>query len=303
MTQGVGEFFKNLLSSTGLAKYERFGKLDEGRMSVIYKARDKKLVRSCLLKIYKEDCIRIRNAIRRKQPDIEELLLSIDHPYVMKIYEFDNTKGHEYSAIEAIDGPALGTLAREGKVTLEDMVNIFAKCAVGLQYLHEEIGILHRDFNPYNIVVTGGNHPKIIDLDFAIREADDTAGMYRRSGTVSYLSPEQVRGKHLDHRVDIYAFGITMYECLTNINPYWERDEENEQLRIDRTAYNHLVMTPPAPSEINKSIPPELDELILSCIEREKDKRPQTAQEVKELLRKIVPEREEEKNQTPDALF
>lgn len=289
MSGSIGEFLKNLFVPSGLSKYERFGKVDEGRMSVIFHARDKKTMRTCLLKIYKEDCIRIRSAIRRKQPEIEEILLSIDHPNVMRVYEFgDNTRGEEYSAIEAIEGSALGTMAREGRVRIEDAVPIFAKVAEGLKYLHEEKGIFHRDVNPFNIVVTDTKDPKIIDLDFCVMIASDTAGMYRRSGTVAYLSPEQVRGRHLDHRVDIYAFGVTMYEVLTNVNPYWEKEEQNAQMRLERTTYNHLIIIPYPPSTIRSYIPKELDEIILGCLQIEAENRIQTAAELIERLNAVA---------------
>jgi serine/threonine-protein kinase len=288
MAKGVTGFFKRFFSSSSMSKYETFGKVDEGRMSVLYRARDKRTMRPCLLKVYKEDCIRIRNAVRRKQPEIDEVLLSINHPYVMKTFEFGNTEGQEYAAIEAIDGQALGSLAREGKINFRDSVAVFAKVAEGLVYLHEEKHLVHRDLNPFNVVVSPTLEPKIIDLDFCIIEATDTSGMYRRSGTVAYLSPEQVRGQHLDHRVDVYAFGITMYEVLTGTNPYWDREEKSEQQRLERTTYNHLVLIPDPPSLVRPYIGPELDKLILGCVEVDRHDRIQTAREVMEGLREIV---------------
>jgi serine/threonine-protein kinase len=257
-------------------------------MSVIYRARDKKTMRNCFLKMYKEDCLRIRNAIRRKQPDIDEIILSIDHPNVMRTYEFGNVKGQEFSAIEAVDGIALGAMAREGKLDIKNAVAVFARGADGLAYLHDEKRLVHRDVNPFNIVVSDSFEPKVIDLDFCIIEESDTAGMYRRSGTVAYLSPEQVRGRHLDHRTDVYSYAVTMYECLTNTNPYWERDEPNEQMRLERTTYNHLVIVPHPPSALRSGIPGELDELILGCLEVERDERIQTAAEVRDRLLEIA---------------
>jgi len=287
MAQSIGEFFKNLVTPSGLSKYETFGKVDEGRMSVIYRARNKRTMQSCLLKIYREDCIRIRSAIRRKQPEIDEVLLSLDHPNVMRVYEFGSSKGDEFCAIEAVEGRALGAMAREGGLALKDAVEVFGKVAEGLTYMHDEHHVFHRDVNPFNIVVTPAHHAKIIDLDFCVMEAPDTSGMYRRSGTVAYLSPEQVRGRHLDHRCDIYSLGVTMYEVLTNTNPYWEKDEESEQMRLDRTTYNHLAVIPHPPSQRKSGIPPELDSLILSCLEIEAENRIQNAAELAERLAEI----------------
>jgi serine/threonine-protein kinase len=286
---GLGGFLKGLFASDAISKYETFGKLDEGRMSIIYKARDKKTMRSCLLKIYKDDCIRIRNAIRRKQPEIDEVLLSLNHPCVMKTFEFGLGKGTEFAAIEAIDGQALGLLAREGKIGHASLLSVLMKVARGLAYLHDEKHVVHRDLNPFNVVVTEALDSKIIDLDFAILEVQDTAGMYRRSGTVAYLSPEQVRGRHLDHRVDIYCFGVTMYEVLTGTNPYWDREEKTEQARLERTTYNHLVLIPEPPSTLKSWIPPELDKVVLSCLETDRDDRIQSAAEVVKALEEIIP--------------
>ena len=287
MAQSIGEFFKKLITPSGLSKYETYGKVDEGRMSVIYRARNKKTMQPCLLKLYKEDCIRIRSAIRRKQPEIEEVLLALNHPNVMRVYEFGSSKGDEFCAIEAVEGRALGARAREGKLLLKDAVGVFRKVAEGLAYMHDEHHVFHRDVNPFNIVVTDSYDAKIIDLDFCVLEARDTSGMYRRSGTVAYLSPEQVRGRHLDHRCDIYSLGVTMYEVLANTNPYWEKDEESEQLRLERTTYNHLAVIPHPPSEIKPAIPPELDSLILSCLEIEAENRIQNASEIAEKLVEI----------------
>ncbi len=287
MAQKIGEFIKNLLVPGGLSRYETIGKLDEGRMSVIYRARDKRSMRPCLLKIYKEDCIRIRTAIRRKQPDIDEVLLALDHPNVMRVFEFGSSRGSDYCAIEAVEGRALGAISREGTLTTRDAVEVFRKTAEGLTYMHEEHRVFHRDINPFNIVVTDAMEAKIIDLDFCVLEAPDTTGMYRRSGTVAYLSPEQVRGRHLDHRVDVYSLGVTMYEVLTNTNPYWEKEEDNEELRLERTTYNHLAIIPHPPSTLRAGIPGELDELILSCLKISAEDRIQTASEVAERLREI----------------
>lgn len=302
MASGVAEFLKNLFSSSGLSKFEVYGKVDEGRMSVISRARDKRTMRTCFLKIYKTDCIRIRSAIRRKQPDIDEILLSIDHPNVMAVYEFGSSRDQEYTAIEAIDGVALGALAREGKLSFEDSLRIFAGVADGLAYLHEEKNLIHRDLNPFNVVVTSAMVPKIIDLDFAIVAANDTAGMYRRSGTVAYLSPEQVRGQHLDHRVDIYALGITMYEVITGVNPYWDRFEETEQQRIDRTQYNHLSLIPDPPSSLRSECSPELDDLFLGCLKISRDERVQTAREISERLIAMVGEPEPVKDESANEM-
>jgi serine/threonine-protein kinase len=298
---GVAGFLKGLFASSGLSRYETTTVVDEGRMSIIYRAREKRSMRNVLLKVYRPDCIRIRNAVRRKQPEIDEVLLSVNHPNVMRIFEFGNAKGQEFTAIEAINGEPLGKLAREGRLNMADAVSVFAKVAEGLAYLHDEKHVVHRDLNPFNIVVTPEMDAKIIDLDFAILEANDTSGMYRRSGTVAYLAPEQVRGHHLDHRVDVYAFGVTMYEALTGVNPYWERDEPDAAMRLERTTYNHLVLRPEPPSKFRPGIPAELDKIILECLEMDADERMQTAAEcatrLKELRATLGPAREAKKEE------
>jgi len=277
-----GGFFKK-----GLRNYELLSRVDEGEMSTIYKARDRRDGRAVCLKILKPSAVRLRQAILSRFPETDELVLSIRHENIVRTFDFGRDGTRHFIVVEYIPGILLVSIAKRKLASLSRLTGYFVQIASGLRYLHEGPGLIHRDFNPYNVVVNEQEICKIIDLDFAFPVADDTRGIFRRSGTLGYLAPEQVRGRNLDVRVDIYAFGASLYETITGYNPYRDTSAASKELRREKTLANHLSVVPAPPSSINSSIPRSLDALVLRCLELEPDRRPQTMAEVEEALREI----------------
>ena len=273
-------------SNKGLRNYKILEKIDEGRMSVIHRAirlADDALV---ALKLLNRDAIVLRNALKKKLPDIDSKILSIEHKNVIKTFEFGGRGSRQYISIEYLHGLTLGKIAKRRLASIRQLIEYFIQVCEGLNYMHEKAGIVHRDFNPFNVIVNEKNICKIVDLDFAFERVDDTRGIFRRSGTLGYLAPEQVRGKNLDHRIDIYAIGASMYEIMTRHNPYRDTSSASTALRREKTLSNHLIVTPSAPSMHNSEIPPLLDDVILKCVQINREERYKNVAEVKRDLEK-----------------
>jgi len=281
------DFFHHL-TTKGLRQYKILEKIDEGRMSILHKAirlRDNKIV---VIKLLNRDGIILRNALRKKFPQIDSVLLKLDHPNIIKILEISKKGLKPYLCVEYIPGLVLGHVAKRRLVSLRKLVEYFIQVCEGIGYLHEEAELVHRDFNPQNVIIDERDTCKLIDLDLSFRRVFDTKGIYRRSGTMGYLAPEQVRGRQLDHRIDIYAIGASMYETITGHNPYRDDSSPSTALRREKTLANHLVVTPPLPSSINRDIPELLDGIIMKCVKIDREERYQSACELKRDLEKCL---------------
>lgn len=270
-----------------LRNYELISKVDEGEMSTIYKARNQRDGKIVCLKILKPSAVRLRQAILSRFPETNDVLLSTWHENIVRTLEFGRDGMKHFITIEYLPGILLISIAKRKLASLSRLVGYFVQIAAGLKYLHEGSRLIHRDFNPYNVVVNEQDICKIIDLDFAFPVADDTSGIFRRSGTLGYLAPEQVRGKNLDVRVDIYAFGASLYETITGYNPYRDTAAPSKELRREKTLTNHLSVVPISPSSINAEVPRTLDALVLRCLEIDPHRRPQAMAEVEDALKEI----------------
>ena len=276
------------LTKKGLKQYKILEKIDEGRMSVLHKAlrlRDNKIV---VIKLLNRDGVILRNALRKKFSQVDSVLLSLNHPNIVNILEISKQGLKSYLCVEYIPGLTLGYVAKRRLASLRKLIEYFIQVCAGIGYLHKEAELVHRDFNPHNVIVNEENVCKVIDLDLSFRRVFDTKGIYRRSGTLGYLAPEQVRGKQLDHRIDIYAIGASMYETMTGHNPYRDDSSPSTALRREKTLTNHLVVTPSLPSSINHEIPGLLDGIIVKCVKTDREQRYQNVPELKRDLEKCL---------------
>ena len=281
---GVFGFF----ASKGFRQYEILEQVDDGEMSSIYKARHRRQGIVVALKILKRDAVRLRQAVLRRFPEVNERLLAISHEKIARYHEIGESRLMHYIVVEFVQGLTLASIAKRRVAGLSKLVAYFLQVASALKYLHEETRLVHRDFNHHNVIVNEADSCKLIDLDFAFPIAKNTRGIFRRSGTLGYLAPEQVRGKALDQRVDIYAFGASLYESLAGFNPFRDTSQQSKELRREKTLTNHLYLTPLPPGKTNSRIPPLLDELVLRCLELSPSERPQSMAEVESTLKEIA---------------
>ena len=279
--------FWSAFRKRGLKNFEFLEKIDEGEMSTIYRAVDLRDQKTVCLKLLSSAAVRLREALLSRFPQTDNLLLSINHPNLVRTFEFGHDRGRHYISSEFVSGVTLFIVSRRKSFSLSKLLDYFLHVAEGLRHLHENVRLVHRDFNHHNVIIDENDACKILDLDFAFPISSNTSGIFRRSGTLGYLAPEQVRGKDLDHRVDIYAFGASLYEAIVGENPFRDTSGESFELRRERTLANHLSLVPTPPSRRRSDVPPLLDELILQCLRHDSRERFQSMSEVQALLRRI----------------
>jgi eukaryotic-like serine/threonine-protein kinase len=205
-----------------------------------------------------------------------EVARSLDHPNVIKIFNFESDHGIAFLAMEYHGGRNLKMLIRLGVDTYAYMNHLIIRyAATGLQYLHEH-GWVHRDIKPDNFLVDAEGNVKLIDFALAQRFASGLSRLFpfrgKVQGTRSYMSPEQIRGKPLDARSDIYSFGCSLYELISGRLPFTGSNPE-DLLR------KHLTAPVPTLAAANKNVTPDFNDLVGIMMAKRPDDRPATMQE------------------------
>jgi tetratricopeptide (TPR) repeat protein len=210
------------------------------------------------------------------------VLQKLEHPYVVRVLEFGEGSKGSYLVMEFIEGTDLAHWQGEPPSTLEGIrrvVKIASKIAQGLEHVHRT-GVIHRDLKPENILVASDDTPKITDFGLA-RDTNASAmthaGRGGFLGTLLYAAPEQIQGRSLDHRADLYAFGMLLYRLLTGETAFGDRD-------VGQIVLAQLRERPRAPSTINPAIPVNLEVIIMQLLEKNPADRPDSAAHVQGLL-------------------
>jgi eukaryotic-like serine/threonine-protein kinase len=190
-----------------------------------------------------------------------------NHEFVIGYLEHGKIDGTLYLLMEYVEGSNLKQLLAKWDPLLQECVgNILIDMAVGLEHVHDS-GFMHLDFKPENVIVSRNGSVRLIDFDLAQPRPDKPQKMAGHPGTPAYMAPEQLRHEPIDHRVDIFAFGVSAYELLTGMKPFpGDTPDEVLQQQMDRSRFR-------APRECNGDIPVGLEKAILKCLEREPDKR------------------------------
>ncbi len=187
-----------------------------------------------------------------------------NHEFVIGYVDHGKLNGTHYLVMEYVEGSNLKLLeARNDEVLTEYVANILIDMAVGLEHIHDS-GYMHLDFKPENILVTRNGNVRIVDFDLAQPRPDRPKRMSRNPGTPAYMAPEQLTRQPLDHRADLFAFGVIAYELLTGRKPF-PGDSANEILRKQRN--RTLEFTPLR--ALNADIPAKLEKIILKCLEQD----------------------------------
>jgi tetratricopeptide (TPR) repeat protein/predicted Ser/Thr protein kinase len=210
------------------------------------------------------------------------VLQKLEHPYVVRVLEFGEGSKGSYLVMEYIDGDDLSRWQGEPPATPEAVrrvVKIAAKIAQGLEHVHRA-GVIHRDLKPENILVAADDIPKLTDFGLA-RDTNASAmthaGRGGFLGTLLYAAPEQIQGRSLDHRADLYAFGMLLYRLLTGETAFGDRD-------VGQIVLAQLRERPRAPSTLNPMIPANLEQVIMQLLEKNPADRPDSAAHVQGLL-------------------
>jgi eukaryotic-like serine/threonine-protein kinase len=266
----------------GTAQPGRFGPyylqelINSGGMADIWLATDPKGKTFALRRLH--DRLRFNFVARRRFCRGCEILSKIhNHEFVISYIEHGKISGALYLLMEYVEGSNLKLLfARSDSVLTENVGNILIDMAVGLEHVHDS-GFMHLDFKPENILVTRNAGVRLVDFDLAQPIPDKPKKMSKNPGTPAYMAPEQLLRQPIDHRVDIFAYGVAGYELLTGTKPF--PGETAEEI-LRRQISGFLT----SPRELNEDIPPALEKILMKCLQRDPaDRYPNMAVLVHEL--------------------
>jgi len=269
-----------LTKGTTLAsRYEIFEELGKGGMGKVYRVEDKKLGEEVALKLIKPEIASDQAMIERFRNELK-LARKITHKNVCRMYDFHEEEGIPFITMEYVTGEDLKSFMRgKGKI-IEEAISIAKQVCEGLAEAHE-LGVVHRDLKPQNIMIDKKGRARIMDFGIARSiEAPGVTSSGMMIGTPDYISPEQAEGEEADQRSDIYSLGSILYEMVTGSVPF----KGDTALSV---ALKHKTKIPPDPRKLNPEVPKELSRLILVCMEKDRERRYQTAEDLLVDLRNI----------------
>ncbi len=262
----------NLVAGTVLAeRYRILGLLGKGGMGEVYKAEDIKLNQTVALKFLPEKLEKDKDAFDRFISEVRTAR-QVSHPNVCKVFDISEIEGKHFLSMEFIEGDDLAQLLRRiGRLPSDKAAEISRQICFGLHAIHDA-GILHRDLKPANIIIDSNGRARITDFGIAGIE-EDISGSEVRVGTPAYMSPEQITGKEVTTKSDIYSLGLLLYEIYTG----------KQAIRadsLDELIKKHRTTSPTNPSTFVENIEPIVEKTINRCLEKNSEDRPESALQV-----------------------
>jgi len=266
--------------STFAGRYQIIEELGKGGMGRVYKAFDKEIKGKVALKLIRPDVAADEKTIERFRNELK-VARDIAHKNVCRMYDINKEEGTYYITMEYVSGEDLKSFVRRaGPLSAGKTIFIAMQVCDGLAEAHR-LGVVHRDLKPSNIMIDKDGNARIMDFGIARSlTGKGITGAGVMIGTPEYMSPEQAEAKEVDNRADIYSLGVILYEMVTGCIPF----EGETPLSI---AMKHKGEIPKNPREINAQIPEELSQLILKCLEKDKSRRFQNAEELLSELHRL----------------
>jgi dipeptidyl aminopeptidase/acylaminoacyl peptidase len=265
-----------------LSHYRVAEKLGAGGMGEVYRARDEKLGRDVALKVLPPGLLGQEQARSRFHKEAQALS-RLSHPHIATLHDFDSEGGTDFLVMELVEGKTLVEVLNAGPLSEKEVVRLGSQLARGLQVAHEH-GVIHRDLKPGNLALTADGLLKILDFGLARLEhlaqpgvgektaSTDTA-VGRVAGTPAYMAPEQLRGKGVDARTDVYGAGACLYELTTGRRPFGSRSGVELTDAV-------LHEAPVSPRSVSGTVSPGLEAVIVKCLDKDPGLRYQTAKEL-----------------------
>ncbi len=240
-----------------LGRYRIIALLGKGGMGEVYRADDLTLGQGVAMKFLPDEAAQDEGLLERFRNEVR-MARRVSHPNVCRVYDVGDVDGQTFFTMEYVDGEDLASLLRRiGRLPPDKALDIARHLCAGLAAAHAK-GVLHRDLKPANIMLDGRGQVVITDFGLA-GVADDIRGPEVRSGTPAYMSPEQLSGKEVSTRSDIYALGLVLYEVFTGKRAFAESAAKLLHAGADRT--------PSRPSSVVKDLDPIVEKVILRCLE------------------------------------
>ena len=260
------------------AQYRILSRIGSGGMGEVYLAEDQKLHRKAALKFLLPAVDDGDGRLLREARAAAHL----DHPFICKVYEVGEHDGRAFMAMEFVEGVTLKDRLATGRLPVADAIRICGEIAEALDFAHGR-GIVHRDLKPVNVMVAADGHVKVMDFGIARKVAAtsatatftaDVSAPGLLTGTLAYMSPEQLRAEPADHRSDVFSFGILLSEALAGKHPF---------ARVSAYETAHAILNdPPAPlEETLPEVPPVLAHVVRRCLEKDRDRRYQTLRDAR----------------------
>jgi two-component system LytT family response regulator len=274
-----------LTAGSNIAHYRVISRLGEGGMGAVYLADDTRLGRRVALNVLPANVAADPERMHRFVQEAK-LASALTHPNVAYIYEIGDDAGLRFLAMEYVEGEALSARLARGPLALSELLSVAIQVADALDDAHSK-GIIHRDIKPSNLMLTPRGYVKVLDFGLAklqkVENRDETQVMTSAGvvmGTVAYMSPEQALGRDMDHRTDLFSLGVVLYEMATARLPFPGATPSETMARI-------LNAQPEAMARFNYELPEALDRVVRKCLEKDRERRYQSARELQVDLKSL----------------